>query len=79
MGIHFFEKLNKMSITVQLNGAEYILERGITILELLKFLSLNKDSVALEHNSMLVSKKEYQNIYLQDKDQLEIVSIVGGG
>lgn len=68
-----------MTIKFQLNGTEYLLDRVINISELLLFLSLNKDNIALEHNTLLVPKKNYSSIYIKESDQLEIVSIVGGG
>ncbi|MEY3910349.1 MAG: hypothetical protein RIT47_1060, partial [Pseudomonadota bacterium] len=33
----------------------------------------------IEKNGMIISKSEFQNITLQDGDQLEIVGAVGGG
>mgnify|MGYP001794719034 CR=1 FL=1 len=77
MGIRFKKK--QMTIKFQLNGIEYLLDRVINISELLLFLSLNKDNIALEHNTLLVPKKNYSSIYIKESDQLEIVSIVGGG
>ena len=77
MGIRFKKK--QMTIKFQLNGTEYLLDRVINISELLLFLSLNKDNIALEHNTLLVPKKNYSSIYIKESDQLEIVSIVGGG
>jgi len=68
-----------MTIKFQLNGTEYLLNRVINISELLLFLSLNKDNIALEYNTTLILKKDYSSIYIEESDKLEIVSIVGGG
>lgn len=77
MGISFKKK--QMTIKFQLNGTEYLLNRVINISELLLFLSLNKDNIALEYNTTLILKKDYSSIYIEESDKLEIVSIVGGG
>ncbi|MCX7191629.1 MAG: sulfur carrier protein ThiS [Candidatus Methylopumilus sp.] len=51
----------------------------MTIEGLVIQLNLLGKRIAIEKNGMIISKSEFQNILLQDGDQLEIVGAVGGG
>lgn len=52
---------------------------GLTVRNLLDTLQLNPDTVAVELNLEIVSKKEYDKQLLKDGDKIEIISFVGGG
>lgn len=54
-------------------------DTSMTIEELVIQLNLLGKRIAIEKNGMIISKSEFQNILLQDGDQLEIVGAVGGG
>jgi len=47
--------------------------------ELLSGLNLNKDTVAIELNKNIVHRQNFDSTILNDKDKLEIVTVVGGG
>jgi sulfur carrier protein len=51
----------------------------MTVDGLIRHLNLLGKRIAIEKNGMIISKSEFQNITLQDGDQLEIVGAVGGG
>ncbi len=51
----------------------------MTVESLVRQLNLLGKRIAIEKNGMIISKSEFQNITLQDGDQLEIVGAVGGG
>ena len=54
-------------------------DSSMTIEALVMKLNLLGKRIAIEKNGMIISKSEFQNITLQDGDQLEIVGAVGGG
>ncbi|MEY2865608.1 MAG: sulfur carrier protein ThiS [Candidatus Methylopumilus sp.] len=54
-------------------------DSSMTVETLVKQLNLLGKRIAIEKNGMIISKSEFQNITLQDGDQLEIVGAVGGG
>ena len=54
-------------------------DTSMTIEGLVIQLNLLGKRIAIEKNGMIISKSEFQNITLQDGDQLEIVGAVGGG
>lgn len=62
-----------------LNGQEYHIDNGITILELLNYFNYNSSLVVLEYNNFICNKKNWSDIYIQTNDKIEIVTIVGGG
>jgi len=54
-------------------------DSSMTVESLVVKLNLLGKRIAIEKNGMIISKSEFQNITLQDGDQLEIVGAVGGG
>lgn len=61
-----------------INGKEKELECD-NVSELLDKLNLNPDVVAVELNKNIVHRQEFGNVKLNDKDRLEVVTVVGGG
>jgi len=66
-----------MKITV--NGQEETIEEPLNLLAFLQTKGLNPAVVVLEHNYSLAKKEDWSKIMLQEGDQLEILSFVGGG
>ena len=49
------------------------------VIDLLNYLELNKDIVAVELNKNIVHRENFEKTKLKDNDKLEIVKAVGGG
>ncbi len=65
---------------LKINGSIKSFDDGLMTVEgLVGRLNLLGKRIAIEKNGMIISKSEFQNIILQDGDQLEIVGAVGGG
>ena len=62
-----------------LNGQKYFTEYNLTILDLIEYFSYNKSLLVLEYNNLICEKKNWNNIFIQNNDKIEIVTIVGGG
>lgn len=62
-----------------INGEERTLDAVSTVSDLLVYLGLKADRVAIELNRELVSRDAWATTKLSDGDKLEIVHFVGGG
>lgn len=64
---------------IQLNGEEHELERGASVSELLSLLDFASNQVAVERNRVLVPRVEHAQTKLDEGDEVEVVTLVGGG
>ena len=70
-----------MSETINffLNGEKYYANNNITLLELINYFNYNTSLLVLEYNNSICNKKNWNQIYLNNNDKIEIITIVGGG
>lgn len=66
-----------MQVTV--NGREQELPAGTTIAALLDQLKLQSRYVAVERNRQLVPRQQHCGCVIESGDEMEIVTLVGGG
>ncbi len=66
-------------IRVVVNGQERTVPSGCTVAELLTLLDLRPQTVAVEVNRELVPRARHASHVLQQGDQVEVVTLVGGG
>jgi thiamine biosynthesis protein ThiS len=66
-------------VTVMLNGEARDLADGATVGDLLGLLKLDPRYLAVELNRRVVPRAEHGRTPLCEGDQLEIVTLVGGG
>lgn len=66
-------------IRVVLNGESREVPDNLTLKELLRFLHLKEERVAIERNREIVSREAWEQVRVEPGDQLEIVQFVGGG
>jgi sulfur carrier protein len=71
--------MQAVSISVFVNGEPKEIAAGTTIAALLEGLRLKPRHVAVERNRNLVPRAEHAACLLETGDQLEIVTLVGGG
>lgn len=64
---------------VRVNGGERELADGATVAHLLAELGLRPEQVAVERNRELVPRSRYGATVLAAGDELEVVTLVGGG
>lgn len=64
---------------IAVNGENKESREGISILEVLKDLEIENNSVAVELNSSIVPRSQLDKKILKENDRLEIVTFVGGG
>jgi sulfur carrier protein len=61
------------------NGQRYLTNSDPTILALINYFNYNTSLLVLEYNNLICSKENWEKIYIQNNDKIEIVTIVGGG
>lgn len=64
---------------VFINGETKEISREVNLSELLDALSLPRERVAVELNRTVVRRKDWEQIKINESDQIEIVHFVGGG
>ena len=73
-----FAKITAM-ITITLNGENRSIDADSSIAELLENLKINNRYCAVERNQQLVPREQHEACRLEDGDQVEVVTLVGGG
>ena len=63
---------------IKVNG-KFLTDFSGNINELLQKQNLSSDRVAVEYNGQILSRENFNNVYLKDGDTVEIVHFVGGG
>ena len=66
-------------IKIILNGKLRSLQKSTSVYDLMRSLKLSIDKVAIEVNKEIINKKTIKDIYLKNKDKVEIVHFIGGG
>lgn len=66
-------------ITFFFNGKEYYSEIRITLNQLVNYFSYNTDVLIIEYNNFICNRQNWDNIFIKNNDQIEIITIVGGG
>jgi thiamine biosynthesis protein ThiS len=69
----------KETKTFFLNGEEYFSDKRINLLDIISYFNYNSSLLVLEYNNFICPKKDWNVIFINDKDNIEIVTIVGGG
>ncbi|MFP6765872.1 MAG: sulfur carrier protein ThiS [Planctomycetaceae bacterium] len=64
---------------ISINGESRTIPTESTVADLLKELEMQSKYVAVERNLELVPRAIHGDCRLEDGDQLEIVTLVGGG
>ena len=66
-------------VQVHLNGEPRAFPDGVTVAELVDACGLRPEIVAVEVNRELVARARRTTLLLRDGDQIEVVTLVGGG
>lgn len=66
-------------IEITVNGEQREANPGSTVTDLLQEMGLDPGRVAIERNSQILSRPEWQKTGIQPGDRYEIVQFVGGG
>jgi thiamine biosynthesis protein ThiS len=73
------DTLEEQVVTIQLNGELREVPEGLNVAELMEWLKLPHDRVAVERNLEIVPRAHWDVTLIQAGDRLEVVHLVGGG
>ena len=62
-----------------LNGHKYVTSYPLNLLELITYFNYNTSLLVVEYNKLICNKTNWDKIFIQKNDIIEIVTIVGGG
>jgi thiamine biosynthesis protein ThiS len=65
--------------TFFLNGETYSTNKKISLLDLIEYFKYDKLLLVLEYNNLIYDKNRWKTTFIDHLDQIEIVTIVGGG
>jgi sulfur carrier protein len=66
-------------MTIRLNGDAFDLAEPLSVSALLARLEIDARRVAVERNTVVVKRAQYDSTVVTDGDEIEIVNFVGGG
>ncbi len=66
-------------VTVRINGEPHRFEAPVPVSDMLRALDLGSDGVAVEVNRAVIPRRSHSESVLEDGDEVEIVTFVGGG
>jgi len=66
-------------VRVRLNGEEVEVPRGATVGSLVDRAAPDRARVAVERNRAIVPRAQYDRAEVAEGDEIEIVTLVGGG
>lgn len=72
-------RMNVMDLRIVINDREHFVAEGTSVAGVLEILKLQAKFVAVELNRKVVSRANHSATILRDGDQLEVVTLVGGG
>ncbi|MCA9071896.1 MAG: sulfur carrier protein ThiS [Planctomycetaceae bacterium] len=64
---------------IVVNGRPHQIAESLTLAQLLEELQIRRDHCAVELNAELIPREKHVDQRLKEGDQLEIVTLVGGG
>jgi len=62
-----------------LNNEKYTTEDNINLHDIITYFDYNENLLVLEYNQLIFDKSYWKTTFIQDLDEIEIVTIVGGG
>ncbi len=66
-------------IQLTVNGKPVEIEAGLTVKKYLESKGVNPNVVACELNLTILRRANLDQVVLQEKDELEIIQMIGGG
>nr|YP_009162661.1 thiamine biosynthesis protein S [Pseudo-nitzschia multiseries]AKT26062.1 thiamine biosynthesis protein S [Pseudo-nitzschia multiseries]UBA15585.1 Thiamine biosynthesis protein [Pseudo-nitzschia multiseries] len=62
-----------------LNNEKYVTNSDISLYDLITYFDYNESLLVLEYNQVIFNKTYWKKTFIKDSDEIEIVTIVGGG
>ena len=62
-----------------LNNEKYVINHDINLYDLITYFNYNESLLVLEYNQVIFDRSHWKTTFIKDLDEIEIVTIVGGG
>jgi thiamine biosynthesis protein ThiS len=62
-----------------LNGQKFYTNHELTLSDIIKYFNYHTSLLVLEYNNLIYNERNWNKIFIQDNDKIEIITIVGGG
>jgi len=62
-----------------INDKKVFCNQSFSIIDLVKFLHLDLDLIVLEYNKLILPIRLWEKTFIKNQDEIEFVTIVGGG
>ena len=66
-------------LNLTINGKSYKTKSTLTVFSLLLYLGFKLNLVVIDYNGTILPKEFWSKTFLREKDQIEILTIAGGG
>ena len=60
------------------NGHKFCTQQKVTINQIIKYFNYNNSLLVLEYNNLICNYQNWDKIFIQNNDKIEIVTIVVG-
>lgn len=71
--------MNKPYNTIFVNGEAFNCVDSMSLYDLLIYLGFDLTQIIVEHNSRIIPNSQFNYTLINDDDQLEVITVVGGG
>ena len=65
--------------TFFLNNEKYTTKQKINLHDLITYFEYNESLLVLEYNQVIFNRSHWKTTFIENLDEIEIVTIVGGG
>nr|YP_010904160.1 Thiamine biosynthesis protein [Caulacanthus ustulatus]WCH57411.1 Thiamine biosynthesis protein [Caulacanthus ustulatus] len=65
--------------TIFINGKAFNCLYAMSLKDLILYFDFDISTVIIEHNSNIISHCSFEKTFFKDQDNIEIITIVGGG
>ena len=61
------------------NDKKVFSTQNFNVMDLIRFLNFNVDLIVIEYNRLILPKSLWRETFIKNQDEVEFVTIVGGG
>ena len=66
-------------LTLFINGDPFHYDSSMSLQSILLYLDFDPDSILVEYNNQIIDKRNFNALFFQHNDSIEIITAVGGG
>jgi len=66
-------------MNILLNGKQSSVDNNISLIKLLKLNNISEKNIVIEINKTIITKNLWSETKLNKKDEIEVITAVGGG